>query len=185
MNEFEFSIRFRPGADALMDLFRDHPRLELRNVTCTVGPESMWRVDRVTGPTAALDEFDAVFLDEARCNEGLHDGPCRTTRTYDVLLRRPTTRTVYTYRTGIDCCCSVPAQVVEHIGDGVVFESQRDEAGYHWRVLSPVRKPLHPLLDRLESTLRDGLELSRCGRRDSWGVASPPADVHTATGSFE
>lgn len=168
-----------------MDLFAERPTLELRNLSCTVGTGSMWRVDRVSGSRAALADFDALFLDDSHCNEGLHEGPCETTRAYDVLFRGPTTRTVYTYRTGIDRCCSVPAHVVDHIGDGVVFESQRDGEGYHWRVLSPVRKPLQSLFDTLESGLPDGLELARCDGQDAWGVATSGGGCHTVSGSFE
>lgn len=175
MNEFEFSIRFRPGTDALMDLFREYSTLTLQNESCTVGTESMWRVDHVSGSEAAVADFDTVFLDECHCNEGVHQGACGTTRTYEVLVRRPTARTVYTYRTGLDRCCSVPAIVVDHIGDGVVFESQRDADGYHWRVLSPVRKPLHPLFDSLASALGDGLKLDRQGGPESWDEATDAA----------
>lgn len=79
-------------------------------------------------------------------------------RGYQVLDRRPTTGAVYTYHDQADRCSAVPTIVTESIGDGVVFESERTDSVYRWRVLSPVDASLGSLFDHLESTLRTGLQ---------------------------
>ncbi|KAA9400108.1 hypothetical protein Har1130_15105 [Haloarcula sp. CBA1130] len=170
VKEFEFNIQFTVGADPVMDLFHEYPTLRLRNATCTVTENAMWRIDHVDGPTDAITAFDAVFLDEERCNECLDEHCCSGTREYAVLDRRPAASTVYTYHAQTDRCCTVPAVVTDYIGAGVVFESERSGGTYRWRVLSPVETSLDPLFDRLESTLRTGLQLDidHLGSADLW-----------------
>lgn len=144
MKEFEFSIRFTARADPVMDLFQGYPTLRLRNATCTVIGNSMWRIAHMDGSADAISAFDDVFLDDGRCNERLDERCCPGTREQQVLDRRPTARTVYTYHGKADGCCAVPAIVTDYIGDGVVFESERTDGAYRWRVLSPVETSLDP-----------------------------------------
>ena len=176
MKEFEFSIRFTAGADPVMDLFQEYPTLRLRNATCTVTGDSMWRIDHVDGPADAISAFDDVFLDDGHCNECLDEHCCPGTREYQVLDRRPTARTVYTYHGKADRCCAVPAIVTDYIGDGVVFESERTDGAYRWRVLSPVETSLDPLFTRIESALRTGLQLDidRLGNAELWRNKTQP-----------
>jgi hypothetical protein len=159
VKEFEFSIRFAAGADPVMDLFREYPTLRLRNATCVVSGNALWRIDHVDGPADAISAFDDVFLDDDRCNEHLDENYCSGTREYQVLDRQPTAKTVYTYHDQADRCCAVPTIVTDYIGDGVVFESKRTADAYRWRVLSPVELSLNPLFNHIESALRTGLQL--------------------------
>ena len=177
VKEFEFSIRFAAGTDPVMDLFHEYPTLRLRNATCTVTENAMWRIDHVDGPADAISGFDEVFLDEERCNECLDDHRCSGTREYQILDRRPAARTVYTYHADTDRCRAVPAIVTDHIGDGVVFESERTGGTYRWRVLSPVELSLDPLFARLESTLRAGaqLDIEHLGSSGLWREKTQPA----------
>ncbi|WP_233562775.1 MULTISPECIES: hypothetical protein [unclassified Haloarcula] len=75
MKEVAFTLRFAAGADQVMDLFQEYPRVRLRNATCTVTENALWRIDHVDSPADAIAAFDDVFLDAERCNECL-DGPC-------------------------------------------------------------------------------------------------------------
>jgi hypothetical protein len=177
VKEFEFSIRFTAGADPVMDLFQEYPTLRLRNATCTVTGNSMWRIDHVDGPADAISAFDDVFLDDGRCNERLDQRCCAGKREYQVLDRRPSARTVYTYHTEIDQCDSVAAIVTDHIADGVVFESERTGGSYRWRVISPAEISLDGVFGQLESSLRDGLSLDvdRIGVSQPWGAKPCPS----------
>ncbi|AEM59410.1 hypothetical protein HISP_19560 (plasmid) [Haloarcula hispanica N601] len=176
VKEFEFNIRFTAGADPVMDLFHEYPTLRLRNATCTVTENAMWRIDHVDGPADAISTFDEVFLDDDGCNECLDEHRCSGTREYQVLDRRPTARTVYTYHADTDRCRAVPTIVTDHIGDGVVFESERTGSTYRWRVLSPVETSLDPLFDHLESTLRTGVQLDvdHLGGAEPWRDKTQP-----------
>jgi len=177
VKEFEFSIRFTAGTDPVMDLFQEYPTLRLRNATCTVTGNSMWRIDHVDGPADAISAFDDVFLDDSHCNECLDEHCCDGTREYRVLDRRPSARTVYTYHSETDRCCAVPAMVADYIGDGVVYESERTGGAYRWRVLSPVDTTLDSLFDQLASSLRDGLtlDIDHMGNAEPWRDKTQPA----------
>ncbi|MFC6726174.1 transcriptional regulator, partial [Halobium palmae] len=171
MREFEFVVEFDPGADPLMDVFREHPTLTARSSTCFTTEDTMWRLDHVKGSPEALDAFDDLFLDETRCNECLDAPNCDTFREYHVLDRTPNSRTVYTYREEVHRCHSIPHHVHQHVGDGVVFESRRQDGEYRWRVLYPDDRPVGELYDAIEAELRDGLHLdvvhlSRAGNWD-------------------
>lgn len=177
VKEFAFTLRFTVGADPVMDLFHEYPTLRLRNATCTVTENAMWRIDHVDGPADAIPTFDEVFLNDERCNECLDEHGCSGTREYQVLDRQPAARTVYTYHARIDRCCAVPAVVTDYIGDGVVFESERTGGAYRWRVLSPVETSLDLLFDHLESALPTGVQLdvNHLGNTERWREKTQPA----------
>lgn len=171
MRELVFSIEFDRGADPLMDVFVDFPRAEARMIACAVAPGNSWRLDRLTGPEAALRELDDVFLDPDRCNECL-DGreTCGATREYEVLERDATSRVVYTYLVEPGYCHSIPPLATEHLGFGALYDALRREATYEWHLLLPDDGELGSLHDALRGGLRDGLSLDvrRLSRPTHW-----------------
>lgn len=174
MQELAFTVEFDRGADDLMDLFREFPTLEARSSVCVTTRRTMWRIDHVTGPDEALERFDERFLDESRCNECLDTPQCRTNRKYHVLDETPDSRTVYTFRREVQNCHSVPYIVVDHVGDGVVFEARRTGAEYRWKALFPDEQPVGELFDAIEANLRGGLSLSlsRLTQSGNWSAES-------------
>lgn len=174
MREFEFTVAFEPGSDALMDVFIEHDSLTAWTSVCFTTRERMWRIDHVAGTESALADFEDVFLDESRCNECLDLPDCETYREYHVLDASPNARTVYTFREEVHDCHSVPHYVYEHVGDGVVFESRRRDDEYQWRVLYPHEQPVGELYDTIEAQLRDGLtlSLSRLSSAGNWNAGS-------------
>jgi predicted DNA binding protein len=177
MRSVEFAVRYDQGVDELMDVFHEYPTLSVRSSVCQSTPESMWRIDHARGPEAALAAFDDVFLDEGRCNECLDRPTCDSEREYHVLDRTRESRTVYTYRKEVHRCHSLPYFVVDHVGDGVVFESRRTGGEYRWKILYPGDRPVGDLFDTVEAVLRDGLslELSHLRQSGKWD-----ADTRTA-----
>lgn len=159
MREFVFTIRYEPGVDRLMDLFIEWPRAKARTPSCFATDESMWRIDHVTGPEEALEEIDTAFLDDDWCNECTHAPTCESRRRYEVIERGSTHRVVYTRRDEIHRCHSVPYLAADHIGDGLLFEAERRENRYEWRMLMPEAAGVGALFDAVQSQLRDGLEL--------------------------
>jgi len=174
MREFEFVVRFDSGADGLMDVFRAHPSLVARSSVCFSTERTMWRIDHVKGEDDALAAFDEVFLDEGRCNECLDVQDCQTPRTYHTLDRKANSRTVYTFREEVHRCRSIPYYVLQHVGEGVVFESRRNGDEYRWRVLYSGDQPIGELYDAIEAKLRDGLALdvSHISRAGNWDAHS-------------
>lgn len=186
MQEFEFTIRFEEGADPLMDIFREHHSLSARSSWCFVTESSMWRIDQITGSTEALQRLDAQYLDRSRCNECLDAPDCQTHREYYVLDSTQTTRTIYTYRTEIRGCHSIPYVVVDHVGDGCVFEARRIDDEYRWRVLYPSEQAVGELYDAIEGSLRSGLslDLSRLQSSVGWD-ATARAAAQLSVGHWE
>ena len=158
--EFEFVLQFESGADELMDVFRQYESLSLWSSAIFVNDDHMWRLDHAKGTDEALSAFDAVFLDESRCNECFDVDNCDTERSYQVLDRRETSRTIYTLRREIEDCHSLPRFVLDHVRKGTVFESRRVGDEYRWRVLFPGDYPIGDVYDTMESHLRDGVSLS-------------------------
>ncbi|MFB6103060.1 MAG: helix-turn-helix domain-containing protein [Haloplanus sp.] len=177
MREIEFAVRYEPGADELMDVFHTYPTLSCRSSVCYSSETAMWRIDHVRGPEAAVEALDDVFLDEERCNECLDRPTCDSEREYHVLDRAPESRTVYTYRIEVDRCHSLPYFVLDHVGDGVAFESRRTDGEYRWKILYPGDPSVGELFDIIEENLRDGLslELSHLRQSGNWD-----ADTRTA-----
>ncbi|ESP88489.1 helix-turn-helix domain-containing protein [Candidatus Halobonum tyrrellensis] len=174
MREFEFVVRFDEGVDDLMDVFRAYPSLSARTSVCVCTEETMWRVDHLKGPAEGLEAVEEVFLDESRCNECLDAPDCETSRWYQVLDRQSNALTVYTRRREVSDCRSVPYIVVDHLGDGVLFEARRTGAEYRWKVLYPEDGPVGALYDAIEAELRPGLELevSHLRTAGNWDVES-------------
>ncbi|AZH26473.1 helix-turn-helix domain-containing protein [Haloplanus aerogenes] len=177
MKEIEFAIRYEPGADKLMDVFHENPSLSCRSSACYSNETAMWRIDHVRGSEAAVEAFAEVFLDEDRCNECLDRPTCDSSREYHVLDRTPESRTIYTYRREVHRCHSLPYFVLDHVGDGVVFESRRTQGEYRWKILYPGNEPVGELFDTIDRILRQGLslELSHLRQSGNWN-----ADTRTA-----
>ncbi|MFD1586774.1 helix-turn-helix domain-containing protein [Halorientalis brevis] len=160
MREFEFVVEFEHGVDDLMDVFQQYDSLSVWSSAVFTTEQTMWRLDHAKGTSEALDAFDAVFLDETRCNECLDVPSCDTARSYHVLDRRATARTIYTLRHEVSRCHSIPYFVLDHVREGVLFESRRTGTEYRWRVLYPGTQPIGELFDTIETHLRDGVSLS-------------------------
>jgi len=158
--EFEFVLEFESGVDELMDVFMQYESLSSWSSSIFVSNDHMWRLDHAKGTDEALDEFDEVFLDEGRCNECFDVKYCDTERTYHVLDRRQTSRTIYTLRRDIEECRSVPYFILDYVQKGTVFESKRVDDEYRWRVLFPGDYPIGEVYNTMESQLRDGMSLS-------------------------
>jgi predicted DNA binding protein len=158
MREFVFTLSYERGTDALVDAFINHPDAKALSTTCVATAEHMWRVDNLLGPESALDRIEELFVDESRCNE-CHAAGCDTERTYEVLDRAPTHRVLYTHRREIHGCHSIPYLTVEHVGSGVLFETERAGGSYNWTVLMPDDTGVGGLYDAVSAELRDGVTL--------------------------
>jgi predicted DNA binding protein len=159
MREFVFTLSYQRGVDTLVDAFIDHPEVTALSTTCVATAEHMWRLDSLLGPESALDRVETLFLDESRCNE-CHTGGCDTERRYEVLDRTPTYRLLYTHRREIQGCHSIPYLTAEHVGSGVLFETERSGDTYEWTVLMPNDAGIGRLYDSIDTELREGVTLS-------------------------
>jgi hypothetical protein len=161
MREFAFTVEYEPGADRLMDVFIERPSLRAGTITCSATSDGMWRVDRFTGPPDAIEAVDGVFSDTGHCNECLGPGGCGVTREYETLGGDSTSRRIYTRRSALGNCHSVPYLAVERFGEGLAFDAERRGQQYEWRVLTDPDADVEAFTNTVEEGLRDGLEVGR------------------------
>ncbi|WP_415381384.1 helix-turn-helix domain-containing protein [Halosimplex sp. TS25] len=170
MREFEFVLTYDAGADELMDEFVERSGLRSQTAACFANERAMWRVDHVFGPESALDAVETRFLDESVCNECLDVEGCSSSREYQVMSKSPEHRVYFTRRQEIQHCHSIPYLAVDHAGDGLLIEAERDGSEYVWRLLVPDDCAVGELYDRIDERLRDGirLDLSHVSDPKNW-----------------
>lgn len=159
MQEFVFTVSYDRGSDPIADIFIEHPEVVMTSLSCSVTKDSIWYLNRITGPATALKQLDDVFLDPSHCNECLDAEQCDTQWSYELLSSGETSRTVYAYGTEGDDCHSIPVLGVTHLGDGLFYDAKRSGDQYQWRILVPDDAQVGNLYDTINSELRDGLRL--------------------------
>lgn len=159
MQEFVFTVIYGRGSDPIADVFIDYPEVVMTSLSCSVTEDSIWHLNRITGPAAALDQLDDILLDPTHCNECLDAQQCNTEWTYELLSSGETSRTVYAYGTDGDHCHSIPVLGVTHLGDGLFYDAERRGDQYRWRILVPDDAKVGDLYDTINGELRDGLRL--------------------------
>ncbi|WP_336001290.1 helix-turn-helix domain-containing protein [Halorientalis halophila] len=180
MREYVLTATFESGADAVADVFIDHPDLLGRALHITASSAGIWRVDRFVGPAEALDAVEAVYTSGAVCNECLGDHEeCTITAEYEVVREGPESRVIYGYSGGGSYCHSVPFHAGRAFGDGLAFDARRRGNVYEWRVLVPGDPPIGDLFDDLRDGLPDGISLSlgQVGTPSTWGTTTTLADL--------
>ncbi|MFC4438043.1 MULTISPECIES: helix-turn-helix domain-containing protein [Natrialbaceae] len=178
MREFAFTVVYERGADHLMDVFIEHPRLYAQTVSCHASEDTMWRVDEVTGPRDALEAYDERLDGIERCSSIRGMGGCHVDWTCETLAKRPTSRLIYSRQSEGDGCRSIPYLAAKHLGDGVLCRAEQHGSEYRWRLLAEDDTAMSAIYDELERNLRDGLELAfeRISRPVEW-------DADRVTGS--
>jgi predicted DNA binding protein len=187
MREFVFTIRYESNSDPLMDVFIDHPHTIATSLACSVTTESMWRLDRVSGPPPALDAIEEVLFDRDRCEECIGSRNCHGASDYEIVAATERSRTIYVYRPEIEECHSIPYLAAAQLGDGLLFETIRHEHQYRWRILLREDAAVGELYDTLQTDLREGIELDlqHLSTPTHWGdavvtVADLPSDQRAA-----
>ena len=84
MREFEFTVTYEPGSDALMDCFIEYDSLTAWTSVCFTTRERMWRIDHVTGTeeaTERISDGDRVRINGERGNVTVAAAPAEETAT--------------------------------------------------------------------------------------------------------
>jgi predicted DNA binding protein len=173
MREYAFTVHYEPGVDPVADVFIEHPSAVATSLAIAATREGLWRVDRITGPEAALEELETAFLDPEHCNECIGTHPeCDATRRYRTIEADGGRRTVYAHLEGVEDCHSVPSLASRHLGDGLLFDAQRRGGRYEWRLLLPYERSVGELFDAVQRDLPDGVTvaLESVGTPTRWGA---------------
>ncbi|WP_336360869.1 helix-turn-helix domain-containing protein [Haladaptatus sp. ZSTT2] len=160
MREFVFSLTYEPGADPVADVFMEYPAALAKSLDCAVAGNNMWRLDRITGPEAAVSKLTDLLTDASRCNECLNDPTCDSYREHELLAADTTSATIYTYRQGIEECRTLPTLAHEHLGPGLLYETQRRGDSYEWRILMRSDGSVGELYDAVQAELSDGVNVN-------------------------
>lgn len=159
MRELIFAVEYDQGADPVMDVFREYEELRSRSIACHVTCDSIWRIDRFTGPTEALEEIDRVYADHDRCLDcltGVHD---RQSTVHETLDASSGSRTIYTFRDMTPECYAIPCLICKYLTRGVLSESERSGDTEEWRLLLRSDGGVGDLYAELEASLRPGLSV--------------------------
>jgi hypothetical protein len=95
MREFTFRIDYSPDTDPVMDVFIDHPSLVARGLHGCVNADDFWRIERLSGPEAALDAVERLHLDDDGRTESVTEADCLATEHPEVLGRSDGERVFY------------------------------------------------------------------------------------------
>jgi predicted DNA binding protein len=156
VREFVFSIHFERGADEVMDAFTEAPRARSEAFVCSLGSNRAWRLERVVGPTEALDRIERRLYEDG--GESISTRSCEGERYVDLLDAGPDHRVVYTYLDDITRCETVSGLATRYLPGGVLFRMIRQESEQRWQLLMRDDEKVGLLYDALSAALRDGLE---------------------------
>lgn len=176
MREYVLRLEYQSGVHPMMDVFIEHPEMVARSLDVSATLDGGWRIVRVTGPTAALDALEDVYLDPDICNDCTYPHPaCDGDFEYDLLEKDQTARTIYKYASDVTYCHSVTFLALSHFGDGLVFHTEQRGRVYRYRILIPDGFDMSGFQDVLEAKLPDGVALTveRVSPSASW---TPPSE---------
>jgi hypothetical protein len=171
MREFTFDIEYETGADPVMDVFIEHPTLVAEALHGGITEDEFWRVERLTGPTAALDAVERLRLDETTRTESVTETDCSATRYHDVLDRSDDERVIYTHVEGVEDGESIQTLAGRYLPRGSLFCTSRREARHGWRIFMQSDEKVGLLYDALSANLRPGLsfQMGHLGEAEGWG----------------
>ena len=176
MREFVFALEHEPGTNPVADVLAAHPDATIRSLSCHVTEERLWRVDHAEGSPEALDELETAYNDSAYCADCLVKDDCGANCETQVLDRSSETLVVYTHWDRTDVCTSVPHLALEHLGEGLLFETEREGRRYRWRIVLGNGTLIGDFVDALREEVDDctGLELLRLADVDPEPDAEGP-----------
>jgi len=134
MREVAFTVDYEPGCNAVADALADHPGATVRSLSLHATETSLWRVDYATGSDDALAAVEAAFRRGDYYADCLVPENCGATERTEV-LDDGDALVLYSYWERTPTCASVPHFALDHLGEGVLFETRREGRSYRWRVL--------------------------------------------------
>jgi predicted DNA binding protein len=135
MRELVFALEYEADCNRVADALAANPEARVRSLSLHATAQRLWRVDHATGPPEALDAVEAAFLDSDYYADCLAGEACGATQTTEVLDRTDDARVLYSRWERTPACASVPHIALDHLGDGVLFETRHEGRHYTWRVI--------------------------------------------------
>lgn len=153
MRELVFALDYDPGWNTLADTLADFPDARVRSLSLHATADSLWRVDHATGSPDALSAIGDAFLTADYYADCLATEPCGAESETEVLDEIDDTLVLYTYWQRTPVCTSIPHLALEHLGDGLLFETQHEQRRHTWRIIHPEDADIHRFFDALDAEL--------------------------------
>ena len=179
MRELVFTLDYAPGCNRVADTLADHPDARIRSLSLHATASSLWRVDHATGSAAALDAIENAFQTADYYADCLATDDCGATQTTQVLDHGEGTLVLYSYWERTPTCVSVPHMALDHLGDGLLFETRHEGRRYTWRIVHADEGDVRGLVDAVEESVGDCAEMAVERLTDT---TSPPARGDAAEG---
>ncbi|WP_101296918.1 helix-turn-helix domain-containing protein [Halegenticoccus soli] len=163
MRELVFALDYEPGCNAVADTLAEHPAARIRSLSLHATDESLWRVDHAAGSPDALAEIEEAFLTADYYADCLTTEDCGAAQTTQVLEHTDETLVLYSYWERAPTCSSVPHAALDHLGDGLLFETRHEEWRYTWRIIHSGDGEVRAFFDTLAAAVGGcaGLEIRR------------------------
>ena len=174
MREFTFDIVYDPGADPVMDVFIEHPTLVAEALHGCATKDRFWRIERLIGPTAALDAVERLRLDETAQTGSVTETDCSATQYHDVLDRSDDERVIYSHVENVTDGESVETLAGRYLPHGSLYCTTRRENCHSWRIFVRSDEKVGLLYDALGAHLRAGLSFRMGHLRDAEGWGHDP-----------
>ena len=180
MRELVFTLDYEPGCNEVADTLAAHPGARIRSLSLHATDESLWRVDHVSGPADALTAVEDAFMTADYYADCLATEHCGATQETQVLDNSEETLVLYSYWERTPSCASVPHIALDHLGDGILFETRNEGRRYTWRIVHSGDGDLRAFFDALEDSVGDcaGLAIDRLTD------AASPAETSPASGDL-
>lgn len=163
MRELVFELDYRPGWNAVADTLAEYPGAAIRSLSCHVTPDTLWRVDHVQGPPDAVSAIESAYTNVEYFPDCLVTDHCGASAQTEILDRTDESLVIYCVWERSEICTSVPHLALEHIGEGLLFETRQEGRQYRWRIVLGSDDSVGAFTDALQAEIDDvgGMELLR------------------------
>jgi len=170
MREVTFALEFDVGIDPVMDAFIAHPELRSEAIGTCVRRDLAWQIERVLGPSDALDRIERHRFGDANQVEEVTLSTDDTPHHHERLERSASKLVVYSFLERLHTSDSGMATAARRLDLGHVLQIQRAENCQEWRILLRSGANIDAFYQDIEGKLVDGitLHLGRCGEVDQW-----------------
>ena len=179
MRELVFALEYEPGCNKVADTLATHPDARIRSLSLHATETRLWRVDHATGTPTALDDIEDAFLTADYYADCLVTDDCGATQTTQVLDHTDETLILYSDWERMPACTSIPHMALDHLGDGVLFDTCHEGRHYTWRLIHSGEGDAVAFFDEIETAVGDcaQLEMLRTGDPTSAGDTDSTAEL--------
>lgn len=158
MRELVFELEHGPKINPIMEIFNEYPELSSSLIDGIVNDNTVWRIERVIGPTEGLDTVTECLKNYPENTESDNLIPSRITG-INILESTETRRDLYIRFESIQEGRSVHKLAAKYLGSNIIFEIERRENSQYWRIMYQSEENVGLLYDALHGLLQPEISL--------------------------